>query len=107
MSEGSSARLPGCSLFRLLAMNLLLSTTKGNGREGIEDYRNRKGYEGWRLARDQEPGKIVQAIVDSGLRGRGGAAFPAGRKWQLLSQKATKTRFLVVNGGEDEPGSFG
>ena len=87
-------------------MNLLLPTKKRNGREGLQDYRSRKGYEGWRLAREQEPRKTVQAIVDSGLRGRGGAAFPAGRKWQLLSQKATKTRFLVVNGGEDEPGSF-
>jgi len=58
------------------------------------------------MARHKEPPEIVEAIVDSGLRGRGGAAFPAGRKWQLLDQNATRNRYLVVNGGEDEPGSF-
>lgn len=58
------------------------------------------------MARTKEPPKIVETIVDSGLRGRGGAAFPAGRKWQLLPQNATQNRYLVVNGGEDEPGSF-
>ncbi len=87
-------------------MNLLLPTTKGNGREGLQEYRHREGYEGLRLARHKEPRKIVEAIVDSGLRGRGGAAFPAARKWQLLDQNASLNRYLVVNGGEDEPGSF-
>ena len=87
-------------------MNLLLPTKKGDDREGLQDYRNRKGYEGLRLARQKEPREIVEAIVESGLKGRGGAAFPAGRKWQLLPQNATQNRYLVVNGGEDEPGSF-
>ncbi|MBI3940988.1 MAG: SLBB domain-containing protein [Acidobacteria bacterium] len=53
-----------------------------------------------------EPGAMVEAVAQAGLQGRGGAGFPAGRKWRLVRESPVETRYLVANGGEDEPGSF-
>ena len=44
-------------------------------------------------------------VSDAGLRGRGGAGFPTGKKWQFTREAPEQPRYLVVNGGEDEPGS--
>ena len=49
---------------------------------------------------------ILKAVLDSGLRGRGGAGFPAGRKWTIASETPVTPRYVVCNAGEDEPGSF-
>ena len=51
------------------------------------------------------PEEVAQALLDSGLRGQGGAGFPAGRKWGLVRQEAGP-RYLAVNGDEGEPGTF-
>jgi NADH-quinone oxidoreductase subunit F len=48
---------------------------------------------------------VIQTISDAGLRGRGGAGFPTGKKWAFTRECAEQTRYLVLNGGEDEPGS--
>jgi NADH-quinone oxidoreductase subunit F len=49
---------------------------------------------------------IIEEISASGLRGRGGAGFPVGKKWSIAAESESETRFVVCNGGEDEPGSF-
>src|ERR1700716_2736552 len=51
------------------------------------------------------PAEIGQAVIDSGLRGRGGAGFPTGRKWSLMPQ-GKHPRYLVANADESEPGTF-
>jgi NADH-quinone oxidoreductase subunit F len=72
----------------------------------IETYVERGGYQAWQTAlADLAPQEIVQVVLDSGLRGRGGAGFPAGRKWMFLPGGAYP-RYLVCNADEGEPGTF-
>ena len=52
------------------------------------------------------PDEIIEEVKKSGLRGRGGAAFPTGLKWTFLDRKSNKPRYLVCNGDESEPGTF-
>ncbi len=68
-------------------------------------YRDRGGYEGLRAALAMPPGDVVQAVKDSGLRGRGGAGFPTGMKWGFLPPDDGGPRYLVVNADESEPGT--
>lgn len=63
-------------------------------------------YAGLRAALGMSPGAVVQAMLDSGLRGRGGAAYPTGRKWQLAAGATGSPKFVVANGDEGDPGSF-
>jgi [NiFe] hydrogenase diaphorase moiety large subunit len=50
--------------------------------------------------------KILQEILDSGLRGRGGAGFPTGLKWKFTAQEASEEKYVVCNADEGEPGTF-
>lgn len=75
------------------------------GREGLAAYRSRGGYEALAKALKNSPDEVIKAILDAGLRGRGGAGFPTGKKWQFTREAPGETRYLVLNGGEDEPGS--
>ena len=49
--------------------------------------------------------EVIKVVSDAGLRGRGGAGFPTGKKWQFTREAPDEPRYLVLNGGEDEPGS--
>jgi NADH-quinone oxidoreductase subunit F len=75
------------------------------GRESLDQYRARGGYDALARALSGPPEKIVHTVSEAGLRGHGGAGFPAGKKWALTRECAEPTRYLVLNGGEDEPGS--
>ena len=75
------------------------------GREGLKEYRARGGYEALARFITSSPEKIIQQITDAGLRGRGGAGFPTGKKWSFTREAPEQPRYLVMNGGEDEPGS--
>lgn len=75
------------------------------GREGLEQYRARGGYQGLGNAIKASSEEVVKVITDAGLRGRGGAGFPTGKKWQFTREAPGEPRYLVLNGGEDEPGS--
>ncbi|ROO90301.1 NADH dehydrogenase subunit F [Actinocorallia herbida] len=68
-------------------------------------YEREGGYSSLRTALGMEPSAIVQAVKDSGLRGRGGAGFPTGMKWGFLAQGTGKPTYLVVNADESEPGT--
>ncbi len=72
----------------------------------IETYVNRGGYQALeKVLAEHQPQEVVQIVLDSGLRGRGGAGFPAGRKWMFLP-KGVYPRYLVCNADEGEPGTF-
>jgi NADH-quinone oxidoreductase subunit F len=72
----------------------------------IDVYREHGGYEQWRRAlTEMQPENIAQITSDSGLRGRGGAGFPTGRKWSFLP-KNDRPRYMVCNCDEAEPGTF-
>jgi NADH-quinone oxidoreductase subunit F len=72
----------------------------------LEGYVAKGGYEGLRVALSLEPAEIVARVKDSGLRGRGGAGFSAGLKWSFMPATSERTKVLVANGDESEPGSF-
>lgn len=62
-------------------------------------------FAAWEVARRAAPEAVIEAIERSGLRGRGGAGFPTGRKLRLAHEAAGEPKHVVVNGAEDEPGS--
>lgn len=76
---------------------------------GLEEYRRAGGYEALRKALKQmAPREVVKAVLDSKLAGRGGAGFPAGRKWSFVdvTDAWAGTSVLVANADEMEPGAF-
>jgi NADH-quinone oxidoreductase subunit F len=75
------------------------------GREGLAQYRARGGYEALAKALKNSAEEVIKVVADAGLRGRGGAGFPTGKKWQFTREAPEQPRYLVMNGGEDEPGS--
>ncbi len=75
------------------------------GREGLNDYRTRGGYGALAKAVKTAPEDVIKVISGAGLRGRGGAGFPTGKKWAFTRECPEQPRYLVMNGGEDEPGS--
>jgi NADH-quinone oxidoreductase subunit F len=76
------------------------------GIDSIDVYRQHGGYEALAKAlREYQPDDLVEIVKKSGLRGRGGAGFPAGLKWSFLA-KNDKPRYLCCNCDESEPGTF-
>ena len=71
----------------------------------LDVYRAHGGYSAWRKAQAMEPAEIVSLVKDSGMRGRGGAGFPAGLKWSFLPKPDGGPTYLVVNADESEPGT--
>src|SRR5713226_3762644 len=74
-------------------------------REGLKEYRARGGYEALTNAVNSTPEEVIKIVSDAGLRGRGGAGFPTGKKWAFARECPEQPHYLVLNGGEDEPGS--
>jgi NADH-quinone oxidoreductase subunit F len=85
--------------------SILLPGGVGGAREGLEQYRARGGYDALGKALRTTAEEVIKEISDAGLRGRGGAGFPTGKKWQLTREAPGEPRYFVLNGGEDEPGS--
>jgi NADH-quinone oxidoreductase subunit F len=71
----------------------------------LAGYQRGGGYEALPRALAMEPGKVIQTLKDSVLRGRGGAGFPTGLKWGFIPQGDSKPHYLVVNADESEPGA--
>lgn len=69
-------------------------------------YQVRGGYEGLRRALSMPPEAVTDEVDKSGLRGRGGAGFPAGRKWKFIPKDPGVTKYVVANADEGEPGTF-
>ncbi|MEU0601032.1 NAD(P)H-dependent oxidoreductase subunit E [Streptomyces sp. NPDC006393] len=72
----------------------------------LDDYRAHGGYTALRRAFALGPAAVIREITDSGLLGRGGAAFPTGRKWQATASQPDHPHYLVCNADESEPGTF-
>jgi len=71
----------------------------------LDFYLKHDGYEGLRKAFSMEPNAVIEAVKASGLRGRGGAGFPTGMKWQFVDKKI-EPRYIACNADESEPGTF-
>jgi len=75
------------------------------GREGLREYQARSGYRALVNAVKATAESVIEAVSNARLRGRGGAGFPTGKKWSFTRECAEQPHYLVMNGGEDEPGS--
>jgi len=84
---------------------LLRARGKENSR-AIETYIGAGGYEGLKKAVAMDPDAVIQQVLDSELRGRGGAGFPTGRKWSFVPKDHPGPRYLICNADESEPGTF-
>jgi len=72
----------------------------------LTDYLQHGGYEGLRNALSMQPHEIVQAVTESGLRGRGGAAFPTGIKWKTALDAPAPQKYVTCNADEGDSGTF-
>ena len=90
------------------AQELVFGGTDGGAVTDLQAYVDAGGFTMLEQARAMSPGEVTEAISASDLRGRGGAAFPTGRKWSFIPKpdQIPKPHYLVVNADESEPGSF-
>jgi NADH-quinone oxidoreductase subunit F len=72
----------------------------------IDDYLARAGYQALMKCQDLPPDTVVEAIANSGLRGRGGAGFPTGTKWKIARANPDPVKYVICNGDEGDPGAF-
>jgi NADH-quinone oxidoreductase subunit F len=74
----------------------------------LDDYRRTGGYEALRKAFEWGAERVIREVIDSRLLGRGGAAFPAGKKWEALhlQRHSNRPHYVVCNADESEPGTF-
>jgi NADH-quinone oxidoreductase subunit F len=97
---GASVPQKGSSGLRLLARVGSVDPTS------LDAYRASGGYADLRRALEKGPEWVVDEVLASKLVGRGGAAFPTGRKWQAVARAAARPHYLVCNADESEPGTF-
>src|SRR5436190_10862790 len=71
----------------------------------LDFYLQHEGYDALKLALTKKPDEIIDLVKASGLRGRGGAGFPTGMKWQFVDKKMSP-RYIACNADESEPGTF-
>ena len=73
----------------------------------VEEYKQRNGFRGLKRAlKEMSPREVINEIIESGIRGRGGAGFPSGKKWQLVADAPGEKKFVICNGDEGDPGAF-
>ena len=72
----------------------------------LDQYRAHGGYEALRRAFEIGPESVIREVTDAKLLGRGGAAFPTGRKWDAVARQPVRPHYLVCNADESEPGTF-
>lgn len=75
--------------------------------ESIDEYIERSGYEALqKVLKDMSPVDVIEEIKESGLRGRGGAGFPTGLKWQSAYNNYADKKYVICNADEGDPGAF-
>jgi NADH-quinone oxidoreductase subunit F len=73
----------------------------------IEEYKQAWGFSALRKCLvENRPFGVIETILNSGLRGRGGGGFPSGIKWQLVKENHSETKYVICNGDEGDPGAF-
>ncbi|MCL2661327.1 MAG: NADH-quinone oxidoreductase subunit NuoF [Acidobacteriaceae bacterium] len=83
----------------------VISRRFGQGAASIDRYIELDGYKAAERALAEGPDWIISTMKASGLRGRGGAGFPAGMKWSFVPKQSEKPKYVLVNGDESEPGT--
>jgi len=72
----------------------------------LDEYVSRGGFEGLRRALSMNREALIDEVLRSGIRGRGGGGFPSGRKWQLVASETDNEKYVICNGDEGDPGAF-
>ena len=86
---------------------VLIKDVREPGSYTLDFYvKNGRGYEGLKKALTLKPNDIIEQVKASGLRGRGGAGFPTGLKWQFVLKDTPKPKYIACNADESEPGTF-
>ena len=88
-------------------MRIVLRNTGEINPENIHDYVERDGYKSiQKVLKEFKPEDVITEIKNSGIRGRGGAGFSTGLKWQFARQSQSKENYIICNGDEGDPGAF-
>jgi len=74
--------------------------------ESVDEYISADGYKALKKALGMKPDEIIESILKSGLRGRGGAGFPTGLKWRSTREAGGDHKYVICNGDEGDPGAF-
>jgi formate dehydrogenase iron-sulfur subunit len=85
---------------------VLLANVIAGGARTLAAYIAAGGYRALKLALATPPASLLEAVAESGLRGRGGAGFPTGQKWAAVRAEAAKKKFVVANADEGDAGAF-
>src|SRR5688572_5188248 len=85
---------------------IVLGRIARGGARSISEYQCRGGYEALRIALSRAPEEIVASVEASGLRGRGGAGFPTGRKWRAAFEQPSPQKYVIANGDEGDAGAY-
>jgi NADH-quinone oxidoreductase subunit F len=73
----------------------------------LEEYKQRGGFIALKkVLKDYKPEQVIEKVKASGVRGRGGAGFPTGIKWEMVAQQKNGPKYLICNGDEGDPGAF-
>lgn len=103
--EGEAVYIPELPRFEH-ELRLILRNCGYINPGNINHYIANGGYSGLAKALNMEPAAIIDEAKKSGLRGRGGAGFPTGRKWELCRNAAGQTKYVICNADEGDPGAF-
>jgi NADH-quinone oxidoreductase subunit F len=103
--DGGPGKIPELSRFEY-EHRLILRNSGYLSPENINHYIAQGGYAGLEKALKMPPVKIIEEIKASGLRGRGGAGFPTGQKWELCSAAGSGEKYVICNADEGDPGAF-
>jgi len=87
-------------------MRIILSNCGEINPEDIDEYIKNGGYEAAKKALKMSPNSVIDQVKKSGLRGRGGAGFPTGLKWELCRKAKGDTKYIICNADEGDPGAF-
>jgi len=85
---------------------ILLEHIRQPDQHTLAGYESRGGYAGIRKAMGMDPVAVIEEVKKSGIRGRGGAGFPAGQKWSFVPRNTGKPTYIICNADESEPGTF-
>lgn len=87
--------------------NAIILKRLANGScRSLSAYRHQDGYRAIETALRESPEEIIRRVETSGLRGRGGAGFPTGRKWRAVSSGRSPEKFVIANADEGDPGAY-
>lgn len=103
-ARGTQAPLPRIEV--KAREGIVLSRLAAGSDPSIPQYKKSGGYTAIAKALQMSPAEIVREMEISQLRGRGGAGFPTGRKWQFIASEPAKEKFVVANADEGDPGAY-